>query len=148
MERRCRGYSADNERRLEGTTMTPQDTMRLALEALEYHTEQTRPIHKTNAAIEALKAALAQQGEQQPLQAALFDCDIQPRPLAHPLRDYHFAPSEGPLNYTWQDKPHRLLYDLIAAVRYYTAAPAAQPDTWTDDGGWTFPIERQIIQTR
>ena len=25
---------------------------------------------------------------------------------------------------------------------YAGAAPAAQPDTWTDDGGWTFPIEK------
>ena len=31
---------------------------------------------------------------------------------------HHIATSGGPLNYTWQDKPHRLVYDLIAAVRY------------------------------
>ena len=30
-----------------------------ALEALEYHVEQTRPIHRTSEAITALKAALA-----------------------------------------------------------------------------------------
>ena len=57
---------------------------------------------------------------QQP-QPELLECDIEPRPLSHPLRDYHIAISEGPLNYTWQDKPHRLVYDLIAAVRYYAA---------------------------
>ncbi|CAB4127006.1 hypothetical protein UFOVP254_17 [uncultured Caudovirales phage] len=34
-----------------------------ALEALEYHVEQTRPIHRTSEAITALKAALAQQAE-------------------------------------------------------------------------------------
>ena len=57
----------------------------------------------------------------------LLKCDIEPRPLSHPLRDYHIAISEGPLNYTWQDKPHRLVYDLIAAVRYYAALQAQQP---------------------
>ena len=56
----------------------------------------------------------------------VLDCDIQPRPLAYPLTDYHRAGIDGPLHYTWQDKPHRLLYDLIAAVRYY-AAPQAVP---------------------
>jgi len=61
-------------------------------------------------------------------QAAL-DCEIAPRPLSHPLRDYHIAISEGPLNYTWQDKPHRLVYDLIAAVRYYAAPQDQQPMT-------------------
>ena len=56
----------------------------------------------------------------------LFDCDIKPRELAYPLRDYHFAPGNGPLHATWQDKPHRLLYDLIAAVRFYAARAAGQ----------------------
>ena len=56
----------------------------------------------------------------------VLDCDIQPRPLAYPLTDYHRAGIDGPLHSTWQDKPHRLLYDLIAAVRYY-AAPKEQP---------------------
>jgi hypothetical protein len=53
----------------------------------------------------------------------LFTTDIVPRPLKYPLSDYHKAMSEGPLHYTWQDKPHRLVYDLIAAVRYYTHPP-------------------------
>lgn len=59
--------------------------------------------------------------------SALTDCDIDPRPLAYPLTDYHRAGIDGPLHATWQDKPHRLLYDLIAAVRYYSAQQAAQP---------------------
>ena len=56
----------------------------------------------------------------------VLDCEIQPRPLPYPLTDYHRAGIDGPLHYTWKDKPHRLLYDLIAAVRYY-AAPKAVP---------------------
>lgn len=60
---------------------------------------------------------------------ALLDCDIAPRPLAHPLRDYHRAGMDGPLHYTWTDKPHRLLYDLIAAVRFYATPPAAPERT-------------------
>ncbi len=59
------------------------------------------------------------------VEAALLQCDIQPRPLSYSLSDFHRAIYDGPLNYTWQDKPHRLVYDLIAAVRYYAAPPAA-----------------------
>jgi hypothetical protein len=38
-----------------------KEVLKLALEALEYHTVQTRPIHQTNIAITAIKEALAQQ---------------------------------------------------------------------------------------
>lgn len=69
-------------------------------------------------AIEALRTALAEQPEQE-----LFNCAIEPRPLNHSLHEYHIAMSEGPLHYTWTDKPHRLVYDLIAAVKYYAAPP-------------------------
>jgi len=64
---------------------------------------------------------------QQPTPAEL-QCDIEPRRLSYPLSDYHRVISEGPLHHTWQDKPHLLVYDLIAAVRYY-AAPVAQTET-------------------
>ena len=37
-----------------------RQALELALEALEYHTAQTRPIHQTNEAITAIKEALAQ----------------------------------------------------------------------------------------
>lgn len=50
---------------------------------------------------------------------AMLDCEVNPSPLRYPLRDYHRAGFDGPLHFTWTDKPHRLLYDLIAAVRYY-----------------------------
>ena len=60
---------------------------------------------------------------------SMFDCGVQARPLSHPLRAYHIAMSEGPLHYEWTDKPHRLVYDLIAAVRFYAnrAAPVQEP---------------------
>lgn len=58
---------------------------------------------------------------------ALFDCAIQPRPLDYPLAAYHRAVIDGPLHYQWEDKPHRLLYDLIAAVKFYAALASAQP---------------------
>jgi hypothetical protein len=35
-----------------------KEVLKLALEALEYHTAQTRPIHETNEVITAIKAAL------------------------------------------------------------------------------------------
>ena len=38
-----------------------REALQQALAALEYHTEQTRPIHSTNEAIATLRAALAQQ---------------------------------------------------------------------------------------
>ena len=59
----------------------------------------------------------------------LLACDIAPRPLAYPLTDYHRAGVDGPLHYTWQDKPHRLLYDLIAAVRFYAVAESRHSPT-------------------
>jgi hypothetical protein len=40
--------------------MTDREIMQQALEALEYHTMQTRPISHTDKAIEALRQALAQ----------------------------------------------------------------------------------------
>ncbi len=56
----------------------------------------------------------------------LFDCEVRPHPLRYPLAAYHHAPGNGPLHATWQDKPHRIVYDLVAAVRHY-AALAASP---------------------
>ena len=46
---------------LMGTNMTKDEALRLALEALEYHTEQTRPIPYTIAAIVKIKKVLLQQ---------------------------------------------------------------------------------------
>jgi len=45
-----------------GAKMTDQEraVMQQALEAMEYHVEQTRPIHRTSEAITALRAALAE----------------------------------------------------------------------------------------
>jgi hypothetical protein len=40
-----------------------REVMRQALEALEYHTEQTRPIERTSVAIQALRAALGERDE-------------------------------------------------------------------------------------
>jgi len=64
-------------------------------------------------------------------QVGMFECEIEARPLGHSLREYHEAvggnENKG-LGYTWSDKPHRLLYDLIAAVKYYAAlAQTKQP---------------------
>lgn len=42
-----------------------------------------------------------------------------PRPLPYDLVNYIEALSgDGPLAYDWADKPHRLVFDLIAALRY------------------------------
>jgi len=68
----------------------------------------------------------------QPVQPApdndLLICDyVAARPLDYSLSDYHKAMSDGPLNFTWRDKPHRLIYDLIAAVKWYAASQPVQP---------------------
>lgn len=51
----CQGHPS------KGTSMTKDEALRLALEALEYHTEQTRPIPYTIAAIVKIKKVLLQQ---------------------------------------------------------------------------------------
>lgn len=65
--------------------------------------------------------ALVQPATERKREPGLFATEVQPQPLRYSLDDYHRAPSEGPLNATWQDKPHRLLYDLVAALAYYTS---------------------------
>ena len=80
----------------------------------------------------------------QAAQDPMLECSIQPRPLSHPLAAYHSAMFKGPLHYTWQDKPHRLVYDLIAAVKHYAnqagqAAPAPvaeDADPLQDAANW------------
>lgn len=74
---------------------------------------------------------LAASPQPQPVQAqpsnSMFDCDVVPRQLEYPLKDYYHCITAGPLHYTWQDKPHRIVYDLIAAVRFYAQPePASQ----------------------
>jgi hypothetical protein len=80
----------------------------------------TRPVPLTN---EKALAVLSDADGVQVDASSLLACPdgMRPRPLAYSLSDYHRAPSEGPLHFTWQDKPHRLLYDLIAALAYYHA---------------------------
>lgn len=82
-------------------------------------------------AVAAVKEALARWGAAPALEAPaapagdLFDCEVRPHPLRYPLAAYHHAPGNGPLHATWQDKPHRIVYDLVAAVRHYAALAAA-----------------------
>ena len=120
------------------------EAARAALNAWEYDSAECR--WHMDKLSEALAAAEAQPtpdvpethfGDMaQPVSepVAFLDCDIAPRALSYSLRDYHRAGIDGPLHYTWTDKPHRLLYDLIAAVRYYAApaAPAQVPQPLTD----------------
>lgn len=76
---------------------------------------------------EKAKAALAVATRPElALAPGIFQCDISPRPLNYPLSDYHQAPGGGPLHATWQDKPHRVVYDLIAAVRYYASSATGE----------------------
>ncbi len=52
---------------------------------------------------------------------------IKPRPLDGSLDDYWKAPGSGPLHAAWENKPHRIVYDLIAALLYYEKEANARP---------------------
>lgn len=90
------------------------------------HTAQQNLIWRIGAFAQLVEREAAAHGQ---APAGWLDCDyVKPRALDYPLADYHRAPGDGPLNATWKDKPHRIVYDLIAAVRYYAQhAPTAQP---------------------
>ena len=48
--------------------------------------------------------------------------DVEQTWLTSDLEDYFTAPSGyGNQAYTWSDKPHRLVYDLVAEVRRLTS---------------------------
>ena len=50
------------------------EAMQQALNALEYHTMQTRPIHHTDKAIEALRQAIEQAEKQEPVDIHCPSC--------------------------------------------------------------------------
>jgi len=53
------------------------------------------------------------------------------------LDDYMNAPSHGPLHPEWQDKPHRLIYDLVARIRKLEAAKEqSAPTSREPHDGW------------
>ena len=141
--------------------MSKNEAMKLSLEALKkllplVHDENnwySATVDLGYAAIKALEEALSKQEQviqtysekhnfqQEQGDPDLLKCDIAPRPLQYSLHDYHIAMSEGPLHYTWTDKPHRLVYDLIAAVKYYAkqeqrnvSEHSGEPVGWYIDG--------------
>ena len=59
------GYQSKKAAARDKLDSMEREALKLALEALEYHTEQTRPIHQTSEAITAIKEALAQPEQEQ-----------------------------------------------------------------------------------
>jgi hypothetical protein len=52
-----------------------------------------------------------------------FRQTVVARPLAYSLDEYwQSVAGEGPMGFQWYDKPHRIVYDLLGAVRYYSNA--------------------------
>ena len=92
--------------------MTPQDTMRLALEALEYASTGNRRPEIIGPAIDALRSALAQQPK--------FTNDLV----------------EFVADALTVDKDH------ARALMSQALSQQGEPETWIDDGGWEFPIEK------
>jgi hypothetical protein len=88
-----------------------------------FDNEDTAEIERCITALDALAANKPQ--EPAPVASARLRATVRARPLNGTLDDYWSAPGgEGPHAYTWSDKPHRLLYDLIGALLYYTKAGA------------------------
>lgn len=100
-----------------------------------YSVAMVRADQSAAGAAPALEAPAAPAGD-------LFDCEVRPHPLRYPLAAYHHAPGNGPLHATWQDKPHRIVYDLVAAVRHYAALAAAPQAPATE------PVARAIFTNR
>jgi hypothetical protein len=72
------------------------DTMKQALEALEYHQEQTRPIHKTQETITTLRQAIEQAEKQEPVGWFMWDAKqelwVQVYPNTHGFPLYKAPP--------------------------------------------------------
>ena len=67
----------------------------------------------------------------------LFAGRCKPRPLPHPLEAYYEAMSgDGPLALDWKDKPHRLVYDLIMALRLRSDNPLCAARVQSAHGTW------------
>lgn len=142
------------------TTTPPREQLPpLPAPDLETHqfidgTARSRPVwsYSTQAVEQIVSEALRAQAASVEA-VALFDCAVKPRPLSYSLHDYHRAMSEGPLNFTWQDKPHRLVYDLIAALRYYAtpghipadvSPPQAPPTMTKEQFGYALNCARAV----
>lgn len=57
---------------------------------------------------------------EKPVWTSWFSLTVRMDP-ARTLRDYWRAPSDGPLHDIWEDKPTRLLYDLVGEVEHLRA---------------------------
>lgn len=143
---------------------TLHEAAQQALEALELAVHQNshdmiltgEELRVGEAAIESLREALAQQGEQQPdglplvISGAIFDFAgyLTTLPKVIEVGSAANASPMVELIKEWADLRGLSLDD--AAIQSWQewlptgAAPAAQPATWTDDGGWTFTIEKPI----
>ncbi len=58
--------------------MTPSEALSLALDALEYHAEQTRPIHSTQNAIAVLRAELRTMTDQAQQSLTVRSIELMP----------------------------------------------------------------------
>ena len=92
--------------------MTDRELLEMALEALEYHTAQTRPIYETNRIIEALRARLAE-----PVQEPVAEDNLPPMPdpVAWQFIDRMGEERNAPLFAEWQMRSYaRVAVDLAA----------------------------------
>ena len=97
--------------------MTKDEALRMAIEAMEYHTEQTRPIEDTNKAIQACKEALAETQDGICCTEGCIKCDAR-KVLAEPQEPYNLVeilndPMKAyPHNFSTPAKGNALLFGL------------------------------------
>jgi hypothetical protein len=99
--------------------MKPEDkaVVQQALEAMEYHTVQTRPLTRTQEAMDALHQLLE-----------------QPEPVQEPVAWMYDWEAEGELVRNWvsqyYDEAHSPTMGCHNIRPLYTTPPAAQPAAW------------------
>jgi hypothetical protein len=75
------------------------------------------------------------------------EVSLPPQPIS--VDDYRNAPSgQGPMAYAWRDKPHRLVYDLVAEVERLRADNAALSDRIAADYQFGNPTVNRITGGR
>jgi hypothetical protein len=104
---------------------TKDNALRMAIEALEYHTEQTRPIQKTIDALALCKAALSDETVTSPEQTAKQEYDTYMQGLVEPsaIERLRFFCSLSMSGQDWLDV-EPFFNDLIQEK------PVTLPDGW------------------
>ena len=108
--------------------------LRSALQAQQGEATDWKWVKSENGKLSVQFGHELKQGEAEPPQISDdLASSIAPRPLDHPIDAYWKAPSGvGPLAKQWENKPNRLIYDLIAALMQQSEAKSPATATLID----------------